>query len=317
MRLAALTLLLAASHATADPFTVRDQNPLLAGFGLPAAMPARLDDAGVWSSSVDLYWGSTALLQQGGSEFLLVDAETRETRLTLQGSVTDRIAWQLQLPYRYTGAGNLDGFIDSWHDTFGLSDGARSQLPQDEFEIWYSRSGSSLLDTTSSASGLGDVQAAVGYEMITSPATAVTTWLSIKLPTGDEDKLTGSGATDVSLLLAGQHRLAAGWSLFGQASVTWLGDGEFASAQQRSIVWGGLAGLSWQAWRGLSLKAQIDAHTAAFDSNLDFLNEAFVLTLGGDYRFASGWRFDLGVSEDIAVEHSPDVVFVAGLKRSW
>ena len=317
MRLAALTLLLVTHSAAADPFTVRDQNPLLAGFGLPAAMPARLDDAGVWSSSVDLYWGSTALLQQDGSEFLLVDAETRETRLTLQGSVTDRIAWQLQLPYRYTGAGNLDGFIDSWHDTFGLPDGARSQLPQDEFEIWYSRSGSSLLDTTSSVSGLGDVQAAVGYELLTSPVTALTTWLSIKLPTGDEDKLTGSGATDVSLLLAGQHRLAARWSLFGQASVTWLGDGEFASAQQRSIVWSGLAGLSWQAWRGLSLKAQIDAHTAAFDSNLDFLNEAVVLTLGGDYRFASGWRFDLGVSEDIAVDHSPDVVFVAGLKRSW
>lgn len=317
MRLAALTLLLAASQATADPFTIRDQNPLLAGFGLPAAMPAQLDDAGVWSSSFDLYWSSTALLQQSDSEFLVVDAETREARLTLQASVTDRIAWQLQIPYRYTGAGNLDGFIDTWHDTFGLPDGARSQLPEDQFEIWYSRSNSSLLNMTSSVSGLGDVQAAVGYELITSPVTALATWLSIKLPTGDEDKLTGSGATDVSLLLAGQHRFGTRWSLFGQASGTWLGDGEFASAAQRSVVWGGLAGLSWQAWRGLSLKAQIDAHTAAFDSDLDFLNEAVVLTLGGDYRFASGWRFDLGVSEDIAVEHSPDVVFVAGLKRSW
>lgn len=317
MRLAALTLLLAASHATAEPFTVRDQNPLLAGFGLPAAMPSRLDDAGVWSVGVDLYWSSTALIQQSDAEYLIVDAESRETRLTVQGSVADRIAWQLQLPYRYTGAGNLDGFIDSWHDTFGLPDGARSQLRKDQFEIWYSRSGPSSLDMTSSVSGLGDVQAAVGYEMITSPVTAVTTWLSIKLPTGDEDKLTGSGATDVSLLLAAQHRFGARWSLFGQASVTWLGDGEIASAQQRSVVWGGLAGLSWQAWRGLSLKAQIDAHSAAFDSDLDFLNEAVVLTLGGDYRFASGWRFDLGVSEDIAVEHSPDVVFVAGLKRSW
>lgn len=317
MRLAALTLLLTASSAAADPFTVRDQNPLLAGFGLPGAMPARMADAGAWSIGVDLYWSSTALLQQRGSEFLIVDAETRETRLTLQGSVTDRIAWQLQLPYRYTGAGNLDGFIDSWHDAFGLPDGARSQLPQDEFDLWYSRSGSSSLDVTSSVSGLADVQAAVGYEMIASPVTAVTAWLSIKLPTGDEDKLTGSGATDVSLLLAGQHRFGTRWSLFGQASVTWLGNGGFVAAEQRSVVWGGLAGLSWQVWRGLSLKAQIDAHSAAFDSALDFLNEAVVLTVGGDYRFASGWRFDLGVSEDLAVEHSPDVVFVTGLKRSW
>lgn len=317
MRLAALTLLLAASHAGADPFTVRDQNPLLAGFGLPAAMPAQLDETGVWSIGADLYWSNTALIQARGPEFLRLDAEAREARLTLQASVTDRIALQLQIPYRYTGAGNLDGFIDNWHDTFGLPDGTRSQLPQDQMGVVYSRPGSLPLNMTSSVSGLTDVQAAVGYEMISSPATAVAGWLNIKLPTGDERKLTGSGATDVSLLLAGQHRFAGRWSAFGQAAVTWLGDSDLVLAPQRSVVWSGLAGLSWQAWRGLSLKAQIDAHSAAFDSDLDFLNEAVVLTLGGDYRFASGWRFDLGVSEDIAVEHSPDVVFVAGLKRGW
>lgn len=317
MRLAALTLLLAASPAGAGPFTVRDQNPLLAGLGLPAWMPAQLDESGVWSIGADLYWSNTALIQARGSEFLRVDAEAREGRLTLQASVTDRIALQLQIPYRYTGAGHLDGFIDSWHDTFGLPDGTRSQLPQDQMGVAYSRPGAPLLNMTSSVSGLADMQAAVGYEMISSPATAVTGWLNIKLPTGDEYKLTGSGATDVSLLLAGQHHIAGRWSAFGQAAVTWLGDGDLIPAPQRSVVWSGLAGLSWQAWRGLSLKAQVDAHSAAFDSNLDFLNEAVVLTVGGHYRFASGWRFDLGVSEDIAVEHSPDVVFVAGLKRGW
>ncbi|HKQ31266.1 MAG TPA: DUF3187 family protein, partial [Burkholderiales bacterium] len=62
---------------------------------------------------------------------------------------------------------------------------------------------------------------------------------------------------------------------------------------------------------------QLDAHTSAYDSNLDFLGDAVVLTVGGDYRFSSGWRLDLGVSEDIAVEHSPDVVFVIGVKQGW
>jgi hypothetical protein len=317
VRLAALTLLLAASSAAADPFAVRDQNPLLAGFGVPSAMPARFAATGGWSLGADLHWGSTALAQQRGSEILLVDAETREARLTLQGALTERIALQLQLPYRYTGAGNLDGFIDTWHDVFGLSEGARSALPSDQLNVSYTRAGSSLLNMTSSRGGLADVQAALGYEMTASAATALTAWLSIKLPSGDADKLTGSGATDVALLLAGQHRLDSRWSVFGQAAVTWLGDGEFIPARQRSVVWSGLAGLSWQAWRGLSLKAQVDAHTAAFDSELDFLGQAIVLTVGGNYRFVSGWQLDLGVSEDIAVEHSPDVVFVMALKRDW
>ena len=275
-------------------------------------MPATLGETG-WSIGAEVQWGNTALIQNSGIESLVVDAETREARVTVQRSINDRLAFQLQLPYRYTGGGNLDGFIDSWHDFFGMSEGARPQLPSDRLDIFYSRAGSPRLNMTSSVDGLADIQASLGYQV----APSFTAWLSVKVPTGDADKLTGSGATDVSVLLATERRLDDRWSVFGQGAVTYLGDGELLSDRQRSVVWSGLAGVGARAWRGLSLKAQIDAHSAAFDSNLDFLNEAIVLTVGGDYRFASGWRLDLGVSEDIAVERSPDVVFVAGLKRDW
>lgn len=317
MRLLFWGPLLFSTSAGAEPFSVRDQNPLLAGFGLPYAMPADASDEGDWSIGADISWGSTAVLQQRGLEALTVDAETREARITLQHALGERISFQLQIPYRYTSGGTLDGVIDSWHDAFGMSEGARTQLPTGQLDIGYVRSGDSLLNMTSSAGGLADVQLAAGYEVFSSPSSALTAWLDIKLPTGEAHKLTGSGATDVSLLVAGRHRLDQRWSAFGQVAATRLGAGDLVPARRRSVVWGGLAGLGWQAWRGLSLKAQIDAHTAAFDSNLDFLSEAVLLTVGGDYRFASGWRLDLGVSEDIMVEHSPDVVFFAGLKRGW
>lgn len=298
---------------------VRDQNPLLAGFGLPAPMPTGLRDspARSWNSRLDLSWGSTALIQQSGSEILLVDAETREARLTLQAPISRRFSFQLQLPYRYTGGGSLDGFIDSWHDAFGLPEGARSGLPSDDINITYVRDRYRQLSLTSSVSGLADVQASLGYDLVASKDSGLTAWLDVKLPTGDADELTGSGATDVSFILAGERRLDDSWSAFAQAAVTRLGEGDLLAYKQRSVVWSGLAGLSGRVWRGLSLKAQIDAHTAAFDSDLDFLKEAIVLTVGGDYRFASGWRVDVGVSEDIAVEQSPDVVFLFGVKRDW
>jgi hypothetical protein len=295
-------------------FVVRDQNPVLAGFGLPAAMPTFTPRE--FTGRVDFYWGSTALVQERGNEALLVDAETREARVTLQGSFMDgAFGWQLQLPYRYTGGGTLDGFIDGWHDTFGLPDGARSALPRDQIGIAYTRAGERRLDIDSSASGFADIQVAIGYELPTS--TPLMAWLTVKLPSGDADKLTGSGGTDVSLLLAGQHPISDRWSAFGQAAVTYLGDGDLLIDQQRSLAWSGMAGVRFAAWHGLSLKGQIDAHTAAYDSDLDFLGDAVVLTIGGDYQFQSGWRLDLGVSEDIAIEHSPDVVFVLGIKQGW
>lgn len=280
-------------------------------------MPARLETSSKWALDADLHWASTALVQQHGDESLIVDAETREFRLTLQRKLNDHIALQLQLPYRDTSGGHLDGFIDHWHDWFGLPEGARSELPSDRLNITYVRAGRTLSSARRTVNGLADIQAALGCEISSSPTTAAMAWLNIKVPTGDSDKLTGSGATDVTAVIAAEHRFDSRWSTFGQASATWLGDGDFAPTQQRSLVWGGMAGVSWQAWRSLSLKAQLDAHTAAFDTNLDFLAEAVVLTFGGHYRFDSGWRLDVGVSEDVAVEHSPDVAFTVGVKHDW
>ena len=306
-----------ANSAAADPFPTRDLNPLLAGYGLPSALPARLS-AESWTVAADLNWASTSLLQRDGSEQLIVDAEVREARVTIGRSWSNGFAAQLQIPYRYTGGGVLDDAIDSWHDFFGLPEGARAIMPTDRIRVAYASDGAVLLDVQSSQSGLGDISLDFGRSLYDTTSGAVAAWLSVKVPSGDADRLTGSGATDVSLAIAGEHRLGEDWSAFGQAGVTWLGDGERLSAQQSSVAWSALVGIGWNAWRGLDLKAQLDAHSAVFDdAALDFLGEALVLTVGGDYRFASGWRLDIAVSEDIAVESSSDVVFVFGLRRAW
>jgi hypothetical protein len=62
--------------------------------------------------------------------------------------------------------------------------------------------------------------------------------------------------------------------------------------------------------------AQVNAHTRVFDdSDLDFFKEAIVLTLGGRIAITPSWSLNIGVSEDIAVEQSPDVVFMVGVTR--
>jgi hypothetical protein len=313
----AIALLLIAPLAAADPFPTRDLNPLLAGFGLPSALPARVAGDS-WSFSTDLNWASTALIQRADAELLVVDAETREARVTIGRSWSSGFAVQLELPYRYTGGGVLDDAIDSWHDFFSLPEGARSSMPTDRIRIAYQRAGATLLDIDAPLSGLADASLDFGYSLRSTSATAAAVWLGIKVPTGDADRLTGTGATDVSLSIAGTHGLSDSWSVFGQASVTRLGEGDRLAALQRDVAWSGFAGVGWRAWRGLQLKAQIDAHSAVFeDTNLDFLGDAVVLTVGGDYRFESGWRFDVAVSEDIAVESASDVVFVFGLRRDW
>jgi hypothetical protein len=280
-------------------------------------LPARIADDS-WSFAADFNWASTALAQRAGSEQLIVDAEIRELRVTLGRSWSNGFAARLEIPYRYTGGGVLDAAIDSWHDAFGLPEGARAAMPQDRIRVAYARGSNVLLDMQSSQAGVGDVSLDIGRSLGSGTKGAAAAWLSIKLPSGDADRFTGNGATDVSLAIAADRRLGENWSLFGQAAVTWLGDGERFPELQADIAWSGLAGIGWRAWRGLELKAQLDVHTAVFDeADVDFLGDAIVLTVGGDYRFASGWELDVAVSEDIAVESTSDVVFVFGLRRSW
>lgn len=316
-RLAGIALLLTvAGAAAAAPFSTRDQNPLLAGFGLPRAMPSRIAADDDWQFGADFSWSNSAIVKANAREALTVDAETRELRFTLGRGVGDRFAIQLQLPYRYTGGGNLDGFIDDWHGWFGFSDGPRDDLPQDAYRIAYRRDGATVFDLRSPASGLADISADVGYQIAKGTNADVAAWFSLKLPTGDADKLTGSGATDASLIIAAERRLADRWSVFGQVGVSYLGEGDLLAAQQERVVWSGMAGVGVNVWRGLELKAQFDAHSAAFEeTEIGFLSEAVILSVGGSYRFDAGWVLDVGVSEDVKVDASPDVVFLLGLRR--
>jgi len=309
---------LATQPASASAFLTRDQNPLLAGYGIPLPMPARLAAPGQWRLAADLNWSSTAVEQIGATESLLVDAETRELRVTLGRGFADRWMLQLQLPYRYVDGGNLDSFIEGWHDFFGLPDGARSAMPHDRIRIAYTRDGRTVFDQRSGSHGFADLAADIGYQLLANASTSISAWLDVKLPTGAANELTGSGATDVSVVVAGEHRFEGRWSAYGQLGITWLGGGDLLASRQRSVVWSGLAGVGVNLWRGLDAKLQVDAHSTVFDdSSLDFLGDAVVLTIGGAYRFESGLTVDAGVSEDILVDASPDVVFVLGLRQQF
>lgn len=308
----ALALSSMSVQALCSPLPVRDQNPLLAGFDLPPALPAQIPESSHWLFDATFAWSNSATLQSNASESLVVDAETRELRLTLGRSFGDGYALRLELPYRQTTGGSLDGFIDDWHDFFGMPEGSRPKLPQDSLHIGYERDGRLLIDARSSRSGIGDVSLQFGKQLGATPATA---WLAVKLPTGDGDDFTGSGGVDITAAIAFEKAFGDRYSAFAQAAGTWLGEGDRMTSLQEDVAWSASAGLSARAFQDLTLTVQLDAHTAVFESDEDFLGDAVMLTIGGSYRL-SGWKLAFAVTEDIAVDTSPDVVFLFQLARS-
>jgi hypothetical protein len=254
-------------------------------------------------------------VQNDGSEHLTVDAETKELRLVLAHRLSDRWAVRLQLPFRETSGGSLDSFIDDWHDWFGLPKGVRPEQPHDRLLIDYSRKGVQQLHIADDARGISDVSIDAGYQAFATDTSKLMLWASIKLPTGNAERLTGTGAVDASIAAALAHRFTSQWELSAQLAATHLGNGDLLGREQKSFVRSGFVALTFNLTPATEFTAQIDAHTAAFDSNLEFLGDAQILTLGGAHRFHSGWRLELGVSEDVAVDASPDVVFVMRVEK--
>jgi hypothetical protein len=313
---ALIGLLATAAHA--EPFLTRNQNPLLALYGLPSPLPARLPPAGGGRVAGVINWGNTEKEDFSADANHTLDAETFELRLHFDHAFAERFALHAELPWRNVSGGSLDGFIDDWHGVFGLPGGSRRRLPEDQLLIEFEQGGATLLSIEESTSGIGDIPIALGYQLYATDSSALSTWLTVKAPTGSADDLTGSGAVDVAATLAGQTQLNEHWQLFGQASVAWLGEGDLLPERQESFAWTLMGGLTWNAWRALDVTAQLEANSRLYDgldSELD--GDAIVLTLGGSWRTEGGWRYDVGVSEDLQAGASPDIVFIFAVARAY
>ena len=310
---------LSTSAAHGDPLLTRNQSPLLVPYGLPGPLPARVPAAGGGRAAAALNWANAARVDETGPYVFTLDGEVQELRIRLEHSLGTRFATIVELPWRHLNGGSLDGFVEDWHAALGLPRGSsRRQLPRDELLIEYRENGLPLLRVDASNSGLADVPISVGCQIGASDRRALGGWLTVKVPVGEADELRGSGAADVALSLSGEARLADAWQLFGQIDSVWLGQGDILPRFQESFVWSALAGLSWNAWRTLDLTTQLSANSSVYgDAATDLGRDAVVLSFGGSYRTAGGWRFDLGMSEDIVVGASPDASFNFAVRHDF
>ena len=315
--IATLQALTLAPAALAEPFTTVDQNPLLTGYGLPQTVAVRALPKHGQSLTVTLNWSNTSLIQKNANESLVVDAESREWRLSYEFAPSERWAVRLDIPYRKISGGSLDHFIEHWHSLFGLPNGDRPALPRNQLNIAYQGPNDSL-HFTRDVSGIGDAETILSYLMRSTPTQATRIWTQIKWPTGDADKLLGSGALDASIGLSHERAISSRWQTFGQLGVTYLGTENLLRNQQRHTVWSGSLGFDYLYSQALTLTMQLDGHTAVFkNSSQNLLGNAWILTTGGSYRFGKNWRAQFGVGEDVKVDASPDVTFVVMVGKGF
>jgi len=317
-----LPLLLAAlagpGRAAEPPVSLDAANlsPVAQVFGLPRLTQGP-GPGGATRAGLEVDWASHAVSDRDGAAFVRFDGETRRYTLTAVGRLPGRRAgwWALEAPYVQHTGGTLDDLIDRWHRALGLPRGDRPDRPHNKLLYRVvDDSGQVLLDRTGTAAGPGDLALSAGLPL----AGPLSAGLRLEAPTGDADRLLGSGSWDAAGWLAATGAAGATgawpWHAAGGAMAMTGGD-VLPSLQRRWATFARLAG-GWRPLPGLVLRAQLDGHTPLYRSPLVPLGSpALELRLGAAWHPGGGYRLAAGFSEDPAVGTAPDITFHLRLSR--
>ncbi len=314
-----LTTMLGASASFADVLPEDNTGPFSSGFGLPGVTEGgALTAAGRFSSSISVITASHAIDEEKGDESLTIDGETIRALVDIRYGVRPGLEVGIEIPYMEHKAGNLDSLIDTWHDIFNLPEGNRDDRPQDLLDFSYSNADGDVLTFTERTRGFGDLRLYGGFDLFSTESHKRALRLSVKFPTGDADKLLGSGGTDVGLGVAGDITEAGegkNFSLYYRANVTYVGEPDFLPDDYNELIWQLSGGFAWWLNPRFALNAQSTFRTALYDSEIEALGEAaLTLTFGGTIKLNEQLTLGLGVTEDIKVNSAPDVTFNVGLR---
>lgn len=260
-----------------------------------------------------------------GTEQVFFDGETTRLAVSMKHRLARNTDIEFLLPFIRHSGGTLDGFIENWHDFFGLPQNGRDKWPRDQLRYFYEHDGVSQFDITTPVSGMGDAQLIVGYRLERAWFAAqrpLTVKASLKFPTGNAQKLTGSGAVALSGWLTGET--ATSWFqlpglTYYHAGISWLQRGEVLAQQQRAWVMFAGLGSGVRLSGHIALQLQLDTHTSLYrDSQFNEINQtALLFTVGGNFTINPLWNLDIAVVEDLYVHTAPDVVFHLGLNGKF
>ncbi len=296
----------------ASGFGMRNHSPFSALIGIPNHWPDGTDH------SAELSWNTSnhSMLEGAGDESLMLDGETQTLTIRMQKRFSSRVQLGIEIPWLQHSGGYLDGVIDSWHDLLGLPEGIRPQTPDNDLMYVYEKNGVQVFQLNERKSGLGDIQIAMGLDLGALGKSGSSSYLNripwklavnLKVPTGDVEKLTGSGNVDVAAGVGvrspGGSRLA--WWL--DMGLVWPGDVDIAGLDSSGQIYYYNSAVAWRLLANLDLLLQLAGHTALYQANITMLGEpSLQLGIGAMWHVSDKYAMRFGFFEDLRAESAPD-----------
>jgi hypothetical protein len=143
----------------------------------------------------------------------------------------------------------------------------------------------------------------------------------LKLPTGKERAMAGSGGTEGSLQLALRDPKtfsSRNVTLFGAAGAMYIGNDTFLGELRRPLVGFGTVGAGWAPASWVAVKLQAGGHTAlSREREFKPLSWTVNVMAGATFALPGGVDMDLGIFETVLNETAPDVGFQLGFRKRF
>jgi len=149
--------------------------------------------------------------------------EIAEIMIRCKKEVLPSIEVGVEVPVLSFNSGFLDGFLNSYHSSFGFSDYGRRNRPDNEFLYEVQKQGSLVLQGKNGSIGIGDIRFTVKKSLMTgNPALSLKA--DLELPTGKASEGFGNGSIDGGVSIMVDIKIGERVIAYGNLGVIFPGD---------------------------------------------------------------------------------------------
>ena len=254
-------------------------------------------------------------------ENYLVDLEMTAVDVTMHYRFSSHLSGYLVTSAVSYDRSFLDGTVERFHKTFGLSSFGRPAVARNGVNLIYDLKSDSYasLGRSPTSGGLLDPTIGLRYSGIQlGRAWTLSLEGAVKLALDGERALLSTGRNDFGLQAAAQWR-GARQAFYANASAVYYAGGEFLVEHERQIVPTLIVGYEYALTANTNLNIQGYASTSVYsrrDTDLDeLLENKYQLTAGFRHR-RNDIVISFGITENVQnINNSPDIGLQLGL--SW
>jgi hypothetical protein len=238
-----------------------------------------------------------------GSDLFLVDTEVLWTDLSFRVGVHERLDLGIDIPLIRFSGGFMDATIEEFHKTTGFSNAGRPNFERDQFNLALYLGGSDLfIDGTPDGLGIGDMtlSARAGLKENRAAGIFLAATGYLKLPTGSEEDLHGSGSVDFGGQVLFTHQMER-QAYHLSAGLVVLGDWDPVPAIDPANIVFCSGTYEYLLWRNLTILGQLGFTSSPYRdaTDDDLADPSSRINAGVRWNFSSGLSIDALIEENL------------------